>query len=89
MDQKSFVEGARAFTFWGAYLIDRAHKNQDADADGLISLMTPVIKGFLTETTNNESKEVLNKLIHLAAGSTELVREQAGGRALPVGSGRG
>ncbi|MCK0095549.1 acyl-CoA dehydrogenase C-terminal domain-containing protein [Yoonia sp. F2084L] len=49
MDQKSFVEGARAFTFWGAYLIDRAHKNQDAEADGLISLMTPVIKGFLTD----------------------------------------
>ena len=49
MDQKSFVEGARAFTFWGAYLIDRAHKNQDADADGLITLMTPVIKGFLTD----------------------------------------
>ncbi|WP_375254541.1 acyl-CoA dehydrogenase C-terminal domain-containing protein [Yoonia sp.] len=49
MDQKSFTEGARAFTFWGAYLIDRAHRNQDADADGLISLMTPVIKGFLTD----------------------------------------
>ena len=49
MDQKSFTEGARAFTFWGAYLIDRAHKNKDADADGLISLMTPVIKGFLTD----------------------------------------
>ena len=49
MDQKSFVEGARAFTYWGAYLIDRAHKNNDADADGLISLMTPVIKGFLTD----------------------------------------
>ncbi len=49
MDQKSFVEGARAFVFWGASLIDRAHKNGDADADGLISLMTPVIKGFLTD----------------------------------------
>ncbi len=49
MDQKSFVEGARAFTYWGAYLIDRAHKNDDAQADGLISLMTPVIKGFLTD----------------------------------------
>ncbi len=49
MDQKSFVEGARAFTFWGATLIDRAHKNKDEDADGLISLMTPVIKGFLTD----------------------------------------
>ncbi|MEL6840976.1 MAG: acyl-CoA dehydrogenase C-terminal domain-containing protein [Pseudomonadota bacterium] len=49
MDQKSFVEGARAFTYWGAMLIDRAHKNEDKDADGLISLMTPVIKGFLTD----------------------------------------
>jgi hypothetical protein len=49
MDQKSFVEGARAFTFWGASLIDRAHRMEDRDADGLISLMTPVIKGFLTD----------------------------------------
>ncbi len=49
MDQKSFLEGARAFTYWGANLIDRAHKNSDAEAEGLISLMTPVIKGFLTD----------------------------------------
>ncbi len=49
MDQKSFLEGARAFTFWGASLIDRAHKADDAAAEGLISLMTPVLKGFLTD----------------------------------------
>ena len=49
MDQKSFVEGARAFMLWGASLIDRSHRNNDAAADGLISLMTPVIKGFLTD----------------------------------------
>ena len=49
MDQKSFLEGARAFTFWGATLIDRAHGLKDAEAEGLISLMTPVIKGFLTD----------------------------------------
>ena len=49
MDQKSFVEGARAFTLWGAYLIDRAHKTGDAEADGLISLLTPVIKCFQTD----------------------------------------
>ena len=49
MDQKSFIEGARAFTLWGANLIDRAHRMEDAEADGLISLMTPVIKGFLTD----------------------------------------
>ncbi len=49
LDQKSFVEGARAFILWGASLIDRAQRNDDAAADGLISLMTPVIKGFLTD----------------------------------------
>ncbi len=49
MDQKSFVEGARGFTLWGAYLIDHVHRAQDAEAEGLISLLTPVLKGFLTD----------------------------------------
>ena len=49
MDQKSFTEGARAFILWGATLIDQAHRGGDAAADGLISLLTPVIKGFLTD----------------------------------------
>ncbi|QBF31059.1 acyl-CoA dehydrogenase C-terminal domain-containing protein [Thalassococcus sp. S3] len=49
MDQKSFAEGARAFVLWGATLIDQAHRSKDKDADGLISLLTPVIKGFLTD----------------------------------------
>ncbi|MCR8546838.1 acyl-CoA dehydrogenase C-terminal domain-containing protein [Salipiger sp. P9] len=49
MDQKSFVEGARALVLWGATLIDRAHRGGDAAAEALISLLTPVIKGFLTD----------------------------------------
>ena len=49
MDQKSFVEGARAFTYWGANLIDQAQRSGDNDAEALISLMTPVIKGFQTD----------------------------------------
>ncbi|SEM47496.1 acyl-CoA dehydrogenase [Roseovarius tolerans] len=49
MDQKSFIEGARAFMLWGAELIDRSHRGEDAAAEGLISLMTPVIKGFITD----------------------------------------
>ena len=49
MEQKAFVEGARALTFWGATLIDRAARSGDAQAEGLISLLTPVIKGFLTD----------------------------------------
>ena len=49
MDQKSFVEGARALTFWAASLIDRSHRSGDAAAEGLVSLMIPVIKGFQTD----------------------------------------
>ncbi|MEX3014676.1 acyl-CoA dehydrogenase C-terminal domain-containing protein [Gymnodinialimonas hymeniacidonis] len=49
MEQKSFAEGGRAFLLWGSTLIDRAHRSEDADADGLVSLLTPVIKGFLTD----------------------------------------
>ena len=49
MDQKSFVEGARAFILWGATMIDASHRADDKDADGLVSLLTPVIKGFLTD----------------------------------------
>ena len=49
MDQKSFAEGARAFILWSATMIDAAHRADDKDADGLVSLLTPVIKGFLTD----------------------------------------
>ncbi len=49
MDQKSFVEGARAFTFWAAHLIDRSRRNDDAAAEGLVSLLIPVLKGFQTD----------------------------------------
>ncbi|MCV2868276.1 acyl-CoA dehydrogenase C-terminal domain-containing protein [Defluviimonas sp. WL0002] len=49
MSQKAFVEGARMLTFWGASLVDRAQRADDTQAEGLISLLTPVIKGFLTD----------------------------------------
>ena len=49
MDQKSFVEGARAFILWGATMIDAVHRAGDKDADGLVSLLTPIIKGFLSD----------------------------------------
>lgn len=49
MDQKSFIEGARALSAWCASLIDRSHRTGDAQADSLVSLLTPVVKGFLTD----------------------------------------
>ncbi|KAA9008293.1 acyl-CoA dehydrogenase C-terminal domain-containing protein [Histidinibacterium aquaticum] len=49
MDQKSFVEGARAFVYWGSMLNDRAVRCEDDEAEGFISLLTPILKGFLTD----------------------------------------
>ncbi len=49
MDQKSFVEGGRALVLWSAELLDRTHRQDDAEADGLVSLLIPVVKGFLTD----------------------------------------
>ena len=47
--QKSFVEGARALVFWGAQMIDRSQRMGDDEAEAMISLLIPVIKGFLTD----------------------------------------
>ncbi|MFT6695600.1 MAG: alkylation response protein AidB-like acyl-CoA dehydrogenase, partial [Paracoccaceae bacterium] len=49
MDQKSFCEGARAYLLWSSTLLDASDRKGDQDALGLLSLMTPVIKGFLTD----------------------------------------
>ncbi|MCA8869920.1 MAG: acyl-CoA dehydrogenase C-terminal domain-containing protein [Rhodobacteraceae bacterium] len=49
MDQKSFVEGARALAMWSGTLLDQADRAGDKEAHGLISLLTPVVKGFLTD----------------------------------------
>jgi hypothetical protein len=53
MDAKAFTEGMRAFTLWGALLVDLSHKaaseTERQSADDLISLLTPVIKGYGTD----------------------------------------
>ena len=53
MDAKAFTEGMRALCLWGALLVDLSHKaaseQERADADALIGLMTPVIKGYGTD----------------------------------------
>ncbi len=49
MDQKSMTEGGRALVYWGAQMIDRSHRMNDAEAEAMISLLIPVMKGFLTD----------------------------------------
>ncbi|PZQ48978.1 MAG: acyl-CoA dehydrogenase [Rhodovulum sulfidophilum] len=48
MDMRAFVEGGRALMIWDAMLIDRARAG-DAGAEGLAQLLTPVLKGVLTD----------------------------------------
>ena len=49
MEQKSFIEGARGFIAWAAVLLDRAKREGDKDAEGIASLLIPVIKGYVTD----------------------------------------
>ncbi|MFZ4688681.1 MAG: acyl-CoA dehydrogenase C-terminal domain-containing protein [Polymorphobacter sp.] len=53
MDGRAFNEGARALALWGALQVDLSHKAATPEerqlADDLISLLTPVIKGYFTD----------------------------------------
>ncbi len=53
MDAKMFIGGMRALCLWGALQVDLTHKaateEERQQADDLISLLTPVIKGYGTD----------------------------------------
>ena len=53
MDAKAFTEGMRSLCLWGALQVDLSHKGASDEerqlADDLISLLTPVIKGYGTD----------------------------------------
>jgi alkylation response protein AidB-like acyl-CoA dehydrogenase len=53
MDGKAVVEGLRALCLWGALQVDLSHAAESEEerqqADDLISLLTPVIKGYGTD----------------------------------------
>jgi len=53
LDQKSFVDGGRTFLSWVAMLLDAEKRHTDPGvrekAADMVALLTPVVKGFLTE----------------------------------------
>ncbi|MGK9200137.1 MULTISPECIES: acyl-CoA dehydrogenase C-terminal domain-containing protein [Sinorhizobium] len=53
MTIKAFNEGGRAFTLWTALKSDIAHRSDSEEerqaADDILSLMTPILKGVLTD----------------------------------------
>jgi alkylation response protein AidB-like acyl-CoA dehydrogenase len=53
MEIKAFLEAARALVLWGALQVDlsrrAASEEERQESDDLVSLLTPVIKGYLTD----------------------------------------
>jgi alkylation response protein AidB-like acyl-CoA dehydrogenase len=53
MESKAWIEGGRALVLYGALLVDLLRRSPDEaerqQADDLLSLLTPVIKGYLTD----------------------------------------
>ena len=53
MEARAFNEAARALVLWGALQVDLSRRAQSEEerqtADDLVSLLTPVIKGYLTD----------------------------------------
>jgi alkylation response protein AidB-like acyl-CoA dehydrogenase len=53
MEAKAWNEGGRALVLWGALQVDLMRRSPDEqerqDADDLLGLLTPVIKGYLTD----------------------------------------
>jgi alkylation response protein AidB-like acyl-CoA dehydrogenase len=53
MEARAYIEGARALCLWGALQVDLSHaaasEEERTGADDLISLLTPVIKAYVTD----------------------------------------
>jgi len=56
LTQKAFAEGGRALAYYAATLVDLVERSPDADerkrADELLSFIIPIVKGLLTELSN-------------------------------------
>jgi hypothetical protein len=73
MDARAILEGGRAFLFWTALNADLAHASPDEavrqKANDSLSLMTPVVKAFLTDRGFRVCSDAMQ--VHGGAGFTE------------------
>lgn len=73
MDSRAMIEGGRAFLFWLALQGDLAHAAKDETvrqkAADYAALMTPVVKGFLTDRGFKACSDALQ--VHGGSGFTE------------------
>jgi alkylation response protein AidB-like acyl-CoA dehydrogenase len=73
LESKALIEGGRAFLFWTALHGDLAHHHPDeairAKADDYMGLMTPVLKGYLTDKGFKICSDAMQ--VHGGSGFTE------------------
>jgi hypothetical protein len=73
MDSRAIIEGGRAFLYWTALQGDLAHASPDEavrqKGEDYMALMTPVVKGFLTDRGFKVCSDALQ--VHGGSGFTE------------------
>ena len=63
LTQRAYAEGARAFAYWVALMIDTELSHPDesvrTETNEMVSLLTPIVKAFLTDNAFNATNEGL------------------------------
>ena len=83
LTQRAYAEGARAFAYWVALMIDTElnHPDDDVrkDTADMVTLLTPIVKAFLTDnafTATNEGLQVFGGHGYIAEwGMEQYVRD--------------
>ncbi len=83
LTQRAYAEGARAFAYWVALMIDTElnHPNEDVrkDTADMVTLLTPIVKAFLTDNAfaaTNEGMQVFGGHGYIAEwGMEQYVRD--------------
>ena len=83
LTQRAYAEGARAFAYWVALMIDTELSHPDeavrAETNEMVSLLTPIVKAFLTDNAfiaTNEGLQVFGGHGYIAEwGMEQFVRD--------------
>lgn len=83
LTQRAYAEGARAFAYWVALMIDTELSHPDEsvrkETNEMVSLLTPIVKAFLTDnafTATNEGLQVFGGHGYIAEwGMEQFVRD--------------
>ena len=83
LTQRAYAEGARAFTYWVAFMIDLEQSEADAkkreEIGDMVALLTPIVKAFITDNAfiaTNEGMQVFGGHGYIAEwGMEQFVRD--------------